>query len=88
MTYEEYLKFCPPHEARMRAIMDKKEISSEEVEFVIDQIASMDDPEAEHVTEDQLCHKVITMAAEGHDIKAHAREIKQMLLKSCRRWYA
>ena len=88
MTYEECLKFCPPREARMRAIMDKQEISSEEVEFVIDQIASMDDPEAEHVTEDQLCHRVITMAAEGHDIEEQAREIKQMLLKSCRRWYA
>ena len=90
MTYEEYLKSCPPNKAKLRAIMDKKEISVEDVEFVIGEIESMDDPEAEHVTEDELCHKVITMAADGHDIKEHAREIKQMFctFRYRQRWYA
>lgn len=87
-NYEQYLELYPPNIAKMRAIMDKKEINVEEVGFVIDQIDSMDDPEAEHGHEDELCHKIIAMAAEGHDIKEHAREIKLMLLKSCRRWYA
>ena len=86
-TYEEYLEWCPPPEARRRAIMDKYVVTAEEVKFVAEQIASLNDPEAEHVIEDQLCHKIIAMAANGHDVKEQAHEMNLMLLKDTTRWY-